>query len=128
MDDETDTGGAERAFEALRAEVAALRQAVEGQAAADYALTLGEIVKEQQAIGARLAAIESHPALAMTPEGYSERLSAAVDRMRRTSDRELRDAKEELGAAVRRVEHLAGKMHTRDEQRRWLARPQPVAS
>ena len=63
-----------------------------------------------------------------TPEGYSERLSAAVDRMRRTSDRELRDAKEELGAAVRRVEHLAGKMHTRDEQRRWLARPQPVAS
>ena len=54
MDDEADTGGAERAFEALRAEVAALRQAVEGQTAPDYALTLGAIVKELQAVGARL--------------------------------------------------------------------------
>jgi hypothetical protein len=45
MDDETDTGRAERAFEALRAEVAALRQAVERQTAPDYALTLGAIAK-----------------------------------------------------------------------------------
>ena len=43
MDDADDTGSAERAFEALRAEVAALRQAVEGQTAPDYALTLGAI-------------------------------------------------------------------------------------
>ena len=52
MDDADDTGSAERAFEALRAEVAALRQAVEGQTAPDYALTLGAIVKELQGIGA----------------------------------------------------------------------------
>jgi len=50
MDDEADTGSAERAFEALRAEVAALRQAVEGQTAPDYALTLGAIVKELQGV------------------------------------------------------------------------------
>lgn len=43
MDDEADTGGAERAFAALRAEVAALRQAVEGQTALDYALTPGQL-------------------------------------------------------------------------------------
>jgi hypothetical protein len=59
MDDETDTGGAERAFEALRAEVAALRQAVEGQTAPDYTLTLGAIVKELQGVGTRLAAIDA---------------------------------------------------------------------
>src|SRR5487761_2248216 len=51
MDDAADAGAAERAFEALRAEVAALRQAVAGQTAPDYALTLGEIVKELQAVG-----------------------------------------------------------------------------
>ena len=48
MDDADDTGSAERAFEALRAEVAALRQAIEGQTAPDYALTLGAIAKELQ--------------------------------------------------------------------------------
>ena len=61
MDDEADTGGAERAFEALRAEVAALRQAVEGQTAPDYALTLGAIVKELQAVGARLTSDRGPP-------------------------------------------------------------------
>lgn len=44
MDDADDTSGAERAVEALRAEVAALCQAVEAQPAPDYALTLGAIV------------------------------------------------------------------------------------
>jgi hypothetical protein len=67
MDDEADTGGAERAFEALRAEVAALRQTVERQAAPDYALTLGAIAKELQAVGARLEAIEASPQLQATP-------------------------------------------------------------
>ena len=59
MDDEADTGGAERAFAALRAEVAALRQAIEGQTAPDYALTLGAIVKELRGVGARLDATSS---------------------------------------------------------------------
>ena len=76
MDDEADTGGAERAFEALRAEVAALRQAVEGQTAPDYALTLGAIVKELQAVGARLDAIEAAPALAMTPATIAQQIRA----------------------------------------------------
>jgi hypothetical protein len=59
MDDEADIGGAERAFEALRAEVAALCQALERQTAPDYALTLGAIAKELQVVGARLNAIEA---------------------------------------------------------------------
>ena len=46
MDDEADTGGAERAFDALRGEVAALRQAIEGLVFPDCALTLGAILKE----------------------------------------------------------------------------------
>src|SRR5258708_26339538 len=74
MDDETDTGGAERAFEALRAEVAALRQAVEGQTAPDYTLTLGVIVKELQDVGTRLAAIEVSPQLQATPATVAQQV------------------------------------------------------
>src|SRR6185295_15768093 len=81
MDDEADTGGAERAFEALRAEVAALRQAVEGQAAPDYALTLGAIVKELQAVGARLTTIEAAPQLQTTPATVAQQVRQEAARL-----------------------------------------------
>src|SRR5271167_3466390 len=120
MDDEADTGGAERAFEALRAEVAALCQVVEGQTAPDYAMTLGAIAKELQAIGARLDTIENHPAMAMAPETYASQLDATVERARQARSKAVWDAKAQLGDAVRRVELLAGTINTREEQRRWL--------
>ena len=120
MDDEADTGGAERAFEALRAEVAALRQAVEGQTTPDYALTLGAIAKKLQAIGARLDTIENHPAMAMTPAKYAGQLDAVVERAHQAGSKAAWDAKAQLDDAVRRVEHLAGTVNTREEQRRWF--------
>ena len=120
MDDEADSSAAERAFEALRAEVAALRQAVTGQTAPDYALTLGAIVKELQAVGARLAAIEAHPALAMTPEGYAARLSAAEERGRQAGSKELWDARGQLDTTTHRLEALVGVARARVEQRQWI--------
>ena len=81
MDDADDTGGAERAFEALRAEVAALRQAVEGQTAPDYALTLGAIVKELQAVGARLDAIEAAPPMQVTPATIAQQIRVEAARL-----------------------------------------------
>lgn len=70
-------GGAEQAFEALRAEVTALRHGIElvyrqGQQAGqqpagtapDYTLTLGKMEKALGVIAARLAAVEQQPALA----------------------------------------------------------------
>jgi hypothetical protein len=120
MEEDADTGGAERAFEALRAEVGALRQVVEGQTAPDYALTLGAIAKELQAIGARLDTIENHPAITMTPERYAGQLNAAVERAHQASSKAVWDAKAQLGDAVRRVEQLAGTVNAREEQRRWF--------
>ena len=81
MDDETDTGGAERAFEALRAEVAALRQAAERQTAPDYALTLGEIAKELQVVVARLDAIEASPQLQATPAAVAQQMRQEAVRL-----------------------------------------------
>jgi hypothetical protein len=89
MDDADDTGSAERAFEALRAEVAALRQVVEGQAAPDYALTLGAIVKELQAVGARLDAIEAAPPMQVTPATIAQQIR---DEAVRLADGQVRQA------------------------------------
>jgi hypothetical protein len=120
MDDEADPGGAERAFEALRAEVAALRQAVEGQAAPDYALTLGAIAKELQVVVARLETIEGHPTLTMTPGAYSAQLNAATERAHQVGGKAVWEAQAQLGEAARQLEQLAGRMQTREEQRRWI--------
>ena len=114
-------GAAERAFVALRAEVAALRTAAEQQASMpDYTLTLGTIVKELQTVDERLTAIEAHPALAMTPNVYSAELSAATEGARRARDNELWDAKVALSNSMRELQQLSGNVQTRREQQRWL--------
>ena len=116
-----DSGAAERAFVALRAEVAALRTAAEQQASMpDYTLTLGTIVKELQTVDERLTAIEAHPALAMTPNVYSAELSAATEGARRARDNELWDAKVALSNSMRELQQLSGNAQTRREQQRWL--------
>jgi hypothetical protein len=107
MDDEADTGSAERAFEALRAEVAALRQAVEGQAAPDYALTLGAIVKELQAVGARLAAIEAAPSLRETPAAVAEDLRLEAGRLAESQVRQAQAAREGFERGRETLAHLA---------------------
>jgi len=94
MDDETDTGSAERAFAALRAEVAALRQAVEGQTAPDYALTLGAIVKELQAVSARLDAIEAAPPMQVTPAAIAQQIRDEAVRLADSQARQMQAAQE----------------------------------
>jgi len=118
-----DEGGAEQAFEALRAEVAALRRGMElvyrqmqqgaaGQPATaelpDYSPTLGAMAQELRAVGARLAAIERAPALASTPveqaDGLRRTLHGAGEDARRGlahSQGRLDDAVQELRGMVR---------------------------
>jgi hypothetical protein len=79
MDDEPDSGGAERAFEALRAEVVSLRAAVEGQP--DYTLTLGAIAKGLQEAGDRLTAIEGLPQLQATPASVAQQMRQEAGRL-----------------------------------------------
>jgi hypothetical protein len=93
---------------------------VEEQAAPDYALTLGTIAKELQAVGARLATIENHPALALTPAKYAGQLDAATERAHQAGSKAVWDAKTQLGDTARQLERLVGEVHTREEQRRWI--------
>ena len=84
-----DDGDAVRAFEALRAEVAALRRGVElvyrqgeqaGAGAPDYSPTLGQMEKALQAIAGRLEAIERQPALTLTPARFRTEIDSVAQR------------------------------------------------
>jgi len=107
MDDEADTGGAERAFEALRAEVASLRRAIDERTIPDYALTLGAIAKDLQAVGARLAAIEGSPQLQATPARVAQQVRLEAGRLAESQIVQARAAQADFERGQQTLERVA---------------------
>ena len=116
MDDDRMQPGeddAARAFAALQAEVATLRQAVEALPAivegatqvTDYTPTLGAVVKVLTQVEARIVAIQDHPALKMTPEQHGRAIGRAGADAFAEAARLMRD---EADALKRERMHLAG--------------------
>ncbi len=126
MDDADDTGSAEQAFEALRAEVARLRQGIElvyrqGQEApVDYSPTLGEMAKTLQAMQSRLAAIEGKPALEATPQLFRQQIEEAGYRAGERAGRAMAEGATAQSAATRELQALVGEAYTRKDRREWL--------
>ena len=89
-DDERDDGGAARAFAELRAEVTVMRRAIESLPAIiktlappDYSPSFGAVGKTLANVESRLAGIEAHPALKMTPAQHGGAMrDAGADIMR----------------------------------------------
>ena len=103
------------AFEALRAEVAALRTSLgDGRAAPDYAPTLGKMA-------AALAKIESHPALELTPEAFAYQVRQARDAAQQQAGRDLSAAIQRVDAAGAGLERLAERQRSGREQVRQVA-------
>lgn len=131
---EGDEGGAEQAFESLRAEVAALRRGVElvyrqaqqgaaGQPGAevpDYSPTLGAMAQELRAVGARLAAIEGVPALASTPVEQADGLRRVLHQAGEDARRGLLHSQGKLDDAVQELRGMMEGAHEWREQKRWL--------
>lgn len=131
---EDEADAAERAFEALRDEVAALRRTLERLAglvaqgrpdepAPDYSPTLGAMAQELRAVGVRLDGIEAQPALRLTPGEITQQVAAGV---RRASDEAVRGhahAGTRLDDAVRDLRALIGAANSQLAQRRreWIA-------
>ena len=122
---------AERAFEALRAEVAGLGRQVDalarqgeqgaGAVAPDYSPTLGAMAKELKAVSARLDGIERHPALRMTPASYRAEIEAVARETATVASRPYADSLRDAQAITRQLEALAGRVRERREQQHWLA-------
>ena len=123
-EEESDAGSAEQAFEALRAEVAAMRQGVEflgKNQPGDTTVTLGEIVKALQVVGEHLQKIEQHPAISMTPAQHQRALVVAGGDMIRDTVRSLDTAARAAENERRELAGLIGSMRGQRKQWEWLA-------
>ena len=124
MDDEADSSAAERAFEALRAEVAALRREFAGRPAAetvDYSPTLGAMAQSLEALRERVTGIEAKPALGLTAAALRQQIEAAGQRAGARADQALAEGAAAQRAAMHELEGLVGRVHVRREQQQWLA-------
>jgi hypothetical protein len=106
------------AFEALRAEVAALRASLGGgddrRVVPDYAPTLGNM-------SATLAKIEAHPALQLTPEAFAYQVRQARDAAQQQGSRDMSAAIQRVDAAGAGLERIAKRQRTGREQVRQVA-------
>jgi hypothetical protein len=129
---EEDGADAAAAFEALRAEVAALRRGVElvyrqgsqkdqeAAAPVDYSPTLGVIAKGLQGIEGRLAVIEGKPGLELTPARFEAEIRTAGHWAGEQGVSAVRMASSALAEARRELDGvLAGAREAR-EQRLWV--------
>jgi hypothetical protein len=107
---------AAEAFEALRAEVAHLRTALEGlpTTAPDYTPTLAAIAQS-------LAAMEAHPALRLTPQDLASQVRQASEAAQQQGRRELANAVQRVDAAGADLERLAERQRTGRGQVRQVA-------
>jgi hypothetical protein len=126
-DEDDGQTAAERAFEALRAEVAAMHQALRSvpelilkNQPADYTDTLGAIAKNLEIVAKFMAAIEQHPAIRTTPAHYHQAIVAAGDGLITKSVRELDVAKAAAVAERRELAAMIGTMRGRWKQWEWL--------
>lgn len=124
---EESTRDAAEAFEGLSNEVSSLRGSVDelvrvlnAHTPHDYTPTLGKMAAGLTEVGSRLAQIERHPALRITPSAYPE----AVAQSGRTA---LRPAIDRLDQAARDTERQAqtlttiiGAARAQDQQFKWL--------
>jgi hypothetical protein len=130
MEDEADHRGAAdpaQAFEDLRAEVSVLRRAVEALPGAwedsrppDYAPSLGTIAKGLAAVDNRLAGIETHPALRLTPEQHQQAVAQAGNMLMREAVQKLDRAAQDTERERHQLAGLIGTVRKQDEQRNWL--------
>ena len=124
IEDEADSAAA--AFEDLRAEISVLRRAVEAMPASlrenrppDYAPTLGAIVKAVQGVEKRLAGIEGHPAIKVTPEQHGRAIERAATNIMREPMETFRNEAAALGLERRQLGQIIGVALTQEAQRRW---------
>jgi Family of unknown function (DUF6118) len=126
-DEDEGLTAAERAFDALRVEVAAMRQAMQSlpevikkSRPADTTETLGAIAKKLEIVGNFMATIEQHPAIRTTPAQYHQAIAAAGEGLMHKAVRELDSAKAAAVAERRELAGMIGTMRGRWKQWEWL--------
>lgn len=115
-------GDPAEAFEALRAEVAALRQVIEavGPPAPDYSPDLGRIVQGLNHVGATLEAIEAHPALRMTPAQFGQAMTQAGRELMGEVAQKYERARQDAERERHQLAGMIGTVRAKRNQTFWL--------
>ena len=120
------------AFEALRAEVARTRRAVEtlasgalrpdtaGRGPPDYTETLGAMDRELKAVVQRLGRIEASQAMKVTPESYARALAAQGGQLNTEIRNELNRSHRAFDIATGELKAAVGQALARRRQQLWL--------
>lgn len=116
------TGDPVQAFEALRAEVAALRQVIEGAElqAPDYSPDLGRIVQGLNHVGATLEAIEAHPALRLTPAQFGQAMTQAGRELMNEVAQKYERARQDAERGRHQLAGMIGTVRAKRNQTFWL--------
>jgi hypothetical protein len=118
---------AEEAFGQLRTEVALLRRAVEGLAAAeerhepvDYGPTLGKMAGQLASLDKRIEALAQSPLLSLTPARVAGEIQAVTARARQEAQGDWSRAQRALDDAVRTLGDIIPRPRATRGQRRSL--------
>ena len=118
---------AEEAFDQLRTEVALLRRAVEGLAAADerhepvdYGPTLAKLASQLAAVDKRIGAVAQSPLLTLTPALVVADIQAAAARARQEAQGDWSRVQHGLDNTIRALGETLARARTGVEQRRSL--------
>lgn len=116
-----------QAFEALRAEVGALRrvvealpEALEDARAPDYGSELGHMAKSLAVAATKLEAMEKHPALRSTPEQHQAAVARAGEGLMRDALQKLDRATQEAERERHQLSRMIGTVRDKRDQRFWL--------
>ena len=127
MTDQAYGDPAEEAFGQLRTEVALLRRAVEGLAAADerhepvdYGPTLGKMAQQLAAVDKRIEALVQSPLLSLTPTRVAGEIQAAAAHARQEAQGEWSRAQRGLDDAIRALAEVVPRPRATRDQRRWV--------
>ncbi len=125
--DESPETDAAQAFEHLTAEVTLLRTSVEEladhlqlQASSDYTVTLGKISKGLFDVSDRLAEIEQHPALRVTPANFGEAIARAASGAMREAANQIDQARREAEHTTQALTQIIGSARAQDRQFKWI--------
>src|SRR5450631_1729666 len=137
MDDseeDTNLSAAERAFQALAAEVnvthralLALKDAWNHHPPVDTTETLGVIMSRLNAVNQHLAALEKHPALALSPKQHADAIRLVGEGLMQSAAHKLDHATAEATRARQELIALVGSMRGQRKQMEWLAPTGAVA-
>ena len=124
MSDDTGDAAAE-AFEALRAEVAAIGRSVAKLAAGkmdgpDYAPTLGAISHNQMVAAKKLEVMAQSPVLSLTPAAIGKQVEKVAADMRAGERQMLDGVRRDLESAAKAMTGRLAAARERDDQTMWL--------